>query len=428
MKRQTRYLFIILGLAVFLVLGPLVVLFVSGVSYDWHNSKYIRTGIISIKSDPSKAEILLDGKHVGTTAANIRFLQPKEYVVTLRKDGYYDWSKRIDIKASKATILAGSLDKIYLIKQHPGITTLGTDVIDFAQTSDYLTYITPLNLVIDRGSDFSNQTTISIPTGLDHITVGGNNDYVILSGPSKIVLVTIADQKITDITAQLKTGRDLTLTNDDLILFINPGNQLVSYDPSTAKNSPLLDRVNTFKLADGLLYYLQDATLHVATLSGTVTNNNQKLLDTGLDSTTNPQLFITSNKDIAFLTNNTLYRVNASLQLISQDIKEVFFDPLTRTLAFRTANELQLYNFNGNNSSLITRSVQDISYPAVISTIGYAVYIQNNTIRAIELDALDHQNNYDLAKFARVSRLTVGANGKFVLVLDGNKLQQITFR
>ena len=95
MKTRTRYLFIIFGLFIFAVLGPLIVFFVSGTSYDFKNNRYVKTGILSTETDPDPfASIFLDDKLSGQTPANIRFLNPREYVVTLKKEWLFRLEKK----------------------------------------------------------------------------------------------------------------------------------------------------------------------------------------------------------------------------------------------------------------------------------------------------------------------------------------------
>jgi hypothetical protein len=239
MKRRTRYLFIILGLGVFLVLGPLIVSLVSGVKFDRKSNQYTRTGILSIKTDPSKATVILNDKEQETTPANLRFLNPQEYTVTLKKDGYFDWTKRADVKADKATILGNNGDKIYLLKQQPAVTTISSSVTDYAITDNYIAYLAENNIVIARGKNYENKMTIAAPIGLQNITVSEDKQLVLGYSQGRAAIVRADNGQITDASTAIENASDITITNEGWILSLHDG-QLSVYDPhrSRINNSP----------------------------------------------------------------------------------------------------------------------------------------------------------------------------------------------
>jgi hypothetical protein len=75
------------------------------------------TGTVSIESDPAEAIILLDGKDVGRTPANLTSIKTGVYEVELQKEGYVSWKKSLKVKAgneypltAKLMEMAGSLN------------------------------------------------------------------------------------------------------------------------------------------------------------------------------------------------------------------------------------------------------------------------------------------------------------------------------
>ncbi len=58
----------------------------------------MKTGSISVKSEPANARIFLDGKEVGTTPGVIRSTVSGSHEVELKLDGYEVWSKRVNIE------------------------------------------------------------------------------------------------------------------------------------------------------------------------------------------------------------------------------------------------------------------------------------------------------------------------------------------
>lgn len=55
------------------------------------------TGILLATSDPDAAQVLVDGKFSGATNSNIT-LEPNWYEVTIRKEGYQEWMKKMRIQ------------------------------------------------------------------------------------------------------------------------------------------------------------------------------------------------------------------------------------------------------------------------------------------------------------------------------------------
>ncbi len=66
-------------------------------------------GALFISSTPSGAEVLLNGKLQGRTPLTVRELEPGDYEVVLRKDGYQDVSIAVSVKPRLTSAIAGTL-------------------------------------------------------------------------------------------------------------------------------------------------------------------------------------------------------------------------------------------------------------------------------------------------------------------------------
>lgn len=56
-------------------------------------------GLLAANSFPSGAEVYIDGKLIGVTDNNAIYLEPKNYQVEIKKDGYAPWKKDLHIEA-----------------------------------------------------------------------------------------------------------------------------------------------------------------------------------------------------------------------------------------------------------------------------------------------------------------------------------------
>ena len=70
------------------------------------------TGSISASSSPSGARIYVDGSYKGRTPETITHVSPGSHAVKLKRDGYYDWSTRIDVTAGSTSYVSASLTPI----------------------------------------------------------------------------------------------------------------------------------------------------------------------------------------------------------------------------------------------------------------------------------------------------------------------------
>ena len=59
------------------------------------------TGDISVTSEPSGANIYLDGRHKGETPYTITEVYPGHYTIKLTLEGYEDWTKGVDVTAGE---------------------------------------------------------------------------------------------------------------------------------------------------------------------------------------------------------------------------------------------------------------------------------------------------------------------------------------
>ena len=102
MTRTTRRLIFYCATVLFLAAGYVVVLYAQGYRYSFQESRFIRTGAVSIKTN-TQAHILVDGVVKDTTSfitnsASVGSLLPGQYTITVQKTGYSVWQKKITIQ------------------------------------------------------------------------------------------------------------------------------------------------------------------------------------------------------------------------------------------------------------------------------------------------------------------------------------------
>ena len=157
------------------------------------------TGSISVKSTPSKATILLDGRTKGTTPANLIGISVGSHTLVLKKNGYSDYSSSVTVTPgnstsvsvtltatpgsisvkstpSGATILLDGLAKGILPADLTGISTgKHTLVLKKNGYNDYST-----NVMVSSGKKTSVSATLTTSTGSININSTPSGATIVL--------------------------------------------------------------------------------------------------------------------------------------------------------------------------------------------------------------------------------------------------------
>ena len=113
-----RRILYIIFILLFFILAPAISFYAAGYEFDFNSGKVQRTGILIIESEPKGASIDLGDKkkynwfydffykdEKMTTPNKLRNLLPDEYEITLSKEGYYDYRRKVEINPGQTVIL-----------------------------------------------------------------------------------------------------------------------------------------------------------------------------------------------------------------------------------------------------------------------------------------------------------------------------------
>ena len=104
-----RFLLTILILIVIAFGAGVAVFFTKGYRVSPTTGTILGTGIISVTSVPDQASVYLDDRLVGATNDNIKSLPPKEYKVTIKKEGFIDWQKTVKVEQGLVSDIKATL-------------------------------------------------------------------------------------------------------------------------------------------------------------------------------------------------------------------------------------------------------------------------------------------------------------------------------
>ncbi|HEX9503212.1 MAG TPA: PEGA domain-containing protein [Patescibacteria group bacterium] len=407
MTLRNRFTLVGLGMVIFLIITPALILYARGFQIDWQNWGLVKTGAMVVRTQPTKAEIFLnDKKHKSTTPANLRFLLPGDYNIRLEKEKYQSWTKRLSVKSQLVTWANFNRDYLTLFLTKPDQTqNLQIKASTISKTGNEIIFLSPDRLGrinVNNGSDLTliNTNNLNLPILSSTVEIVWNNAQEVFNlFADKSTLNTLESQlpKIQHLETEGSHG--VALIASDLY-FIQ------------ANGLALLDKtVSNFTLSNDGIWYIQKNTVKHYDFS----NNKSEVIFTQLPASTQNKVIRTSNQ-IYLILDGTLYLFNGALEKIYSPVTQTFWDENSGQLLYSNEHEIYSYQPNTKDSTLILRSLTPISSPVLNKETGYVFYQNEGKIKAIELDGRDHRNIFTIAD----------ALNNFSLSKDGKKLYTIS--
>ncbi len=434
MIRKIRYSLIAIGFVFFLIAAPLMVLYVRGITYNFTTNKFVKTGILAVRVAPANASIFLDGKIKLQSQGDIKFLVPDGYRVDIKKSGYNDWGKRLNVNAGQVTWANPAFGNIYLFLQNPPSQSLASGVLDFYSQGKNLFYLTALNAVVTTSDNFSSQQVYPLPKNVNKIltqdSTGQNFILANQSPPSSTPLFLIFNKssgKFTDISSlllstaklQFGSGGDLFALNDNILYSINLENKT---------KAAIFSGVKAFYFQADQLYYVKQTGENCELDVSLAPFSQSQLLVANLPDFDAGSLFVTFEKEILLIGDGRVYLLSSSLQQISDNISAFNFDPNNSFLTLIHSGEFDYYDPVAASLNFVTRSSEPLTNPQVLTAIGNAFFSQGNKLMVIELDSRDSQNQYQLYQGTNIQKFIVDDAGKNVLLLDDGELKSLVIR
>ncbi|MFA5024715.1 MAG: PEGA domain-containing protein [Patescibacteria group bacterium] len=121
MKKKTRRIMFWSIVGLFVVAGAWLLVYSFGYRVDWQTLQISQTGGLYIKTSPKITDVFLDGENTNkksgllSTGIFVQNLFPRSYQLKIAKEGYFDWSKKVQIEPS----LVNNFSHIILLPQSP---------------------------------------------------------------------------------------------------------------------------------------------------------------------------------------------------------------------------------------------------------------------------------------------------------------------
>ncbi|MBX4205285.1 MAG: PEGA domain-containing protein [Candidatus Doudnabacteria bacterium] len=417
MKLRNRFLLVGFGVVVFLVATPILVLFTRGYQVDWANHRFVKTGVFVVKTLPTKAVVYLDNKKIkGNTPETIRFVLPGDYDVRVEKDGYQSWTKRLHIQAQLATWINFDRDFITLFKsQTQSLESASANFSSISKNGGELAYVHNDLLYIYNVSNQTTQNLGDISGNSLPYTFSSNLEWT-----NATQVLALFSQNKPPITFDPKTIQKV-ISDGKYLLIVSNGQIFTSKD----NNLKFIDKQITGAALDGEnLWYIQNRTLKQYNLrTESVATVLENLSPSSIASITR------GDGNTFLILDNSLYTINDGLEKIYDGVNFANYDTSAHKLLFANNNEVLVYNPAQKNTELIVRSISPVTHPLLNSYTGYVFFVNENKIKAIELDGRDHRNVYTIQNLTDSnSNFTLNSEGSVLTIFSDSKVESFSIR
>jgi hypothetical protein len=401
-------LFPILYTLLLFLVAAVIYLYSNGYQFDIFNKALIQSGVLGVESSPIAAEIYIDDQLIGKTPKSTS-LEVGTYRTTLKLDGYYDWSKEVEIVEGKSTPIYP-----WLIKNKPEGSTKWTSsgTLEKYWVSPYFSHALILTREEDSYTlweytlnpslwDFSSNPSIvlELDTNNIDITMSPSGQLALL----KITAASTSQYYIIDTNSQQKLAElkplafdpqvtyTITWANNNSYLILESAEKILAYSTKLNTSAELFNKTAgikyTWTMMISIFYMSKNSTdtdskfysyrLKQIQLDGT---NSKYIIDnfyfnktdeyiTGYRSNGFPSVEFTSAPEstlsagsIDFIevnqkaqgvymrTNLATYWYNIKTQKLMMispyPATLVAFNPNSRELLFKNSNQIGVYTFD----------------------------------------------------------------------------------
>ncbi len=404
----TRFILIGIGIVLFLLVTPVIVLYARGFKYDFNNNKVVKTGTLVVKTEPTNAFVFLnDIKHSGDTPINIRFLIPGDYNVRIEKEGYQSWTKRLPIRSQFVTWVNEGREFISLFYDAAHFSReTKIDYASVAKNRQEIAYIANSELKVIRTNHHAYDF-------VDKITTTPKNLDLPLTWNKAIQIINLPKTDLVGIT-KIETSESAT------VAIISNNLYAISADGS----KKLLDEaVLDFTLDGSAIWYAQKTQIRRINPS-----TGEDVVVTTIPPTAKTRL-IRSNNQLFVILDSNIYIINDELERIYSPATFGFFDGTSNKLVYGNSNEILVYDSGTHRSEVILRSITPIKNVTINLETGYIMFVNDNKIKAIELDGRDHRNIYTiLALKDDFLDFIVSSDGIWMYVINSKNIEEFKIR
>ena len=430
MTKKSRYLILSACIVFFMLAAPAILMYVRGMAYDTVTGAFYKTGILAVKSEPKDVQIKLDGKLSKNGAGTLRFIKPKEYVVSLEKPGFQTWSKRLPVEAARVTWANPAGQNIFLFFDKPQAQTLSEEAGLFAVRGETLFFTTPKQLVSASLTKLENKSSYPLSAPAERLFfIPGSGLLAIKTQNSSAPWQIFNPEKGAFLSLDHALGSDAELKfSDGDLLYVLTKNELTAINLAGNKDNPPVENIKDIIYEGGYFYFLKEENGSLSFYTSPSLEQAGMLLAQKLPLAKKTQIILNSQKQAFVLLDQSLYQIGSQPSLLAENVKNLKLNQNKDSLAITTGSEfLAIYSGN-NKTELVSRSLYPTTDGVVLPDLVYGFVVKDNQVIAEELDIRDRQNEFLLYPGQGPTRFFISEDAKKLVVLDNLKLKVLSVR
>lgn len=423
---RRKILFYIFILA-FLAITPLTILYAQGyrIQFSWPpkwDQTLQKTGMLSLETDPKGAKVYIDGEpqtslvdkllsdpedtHI-RTPAQIKYLMPGEYQVSLEKDGYWKWEKEIEIKPGKQT----KAEDITLFKKNLPLQIVGGSIQEFKLSPDKeWALLSKEKSLVDLDTGKARKLSVPEQTkkiGSEEIKWGPKGKYFLLGSYL---------YETGDLNSPFDLARENKKINniqwqDATTIHYQEGNKLKRIDPATKKTKKILTidkRTIAQMIDDNYVHTVVLADDHSSYRVHSL-NSKEKIREIKLPRSSGYDLLYSKHSLINVYDSdyNTLYLLNihSLVDPVKHVIKDVKYMDWKNKEVLLYANDFEIwtYDLDQGERTLLTRISRPITGVDTYPDGDYILYYTENDINVLENGSKEGRRTTTLMELQRIT-------------------------
>lgn len=374
----------ILSIGAFTASACLAIVVALGYTIDPANLSIYKTGLMVVRSEPSGADITIDGNPLGETTPERFSLRAGKHTVRVTKADTKPYEKSVAVAPGQAVFL----EDILLWRATPTVTDVATTVQAVAISGNrrQFAYVKPSGdgtaiYVASLGNPSVLLATIpasyAAPTAFAFSTDG---TALLVANATETTLLPLGGS-----SSRVSTGGSVSFIpgRGDTLLLAQPGR--LSFLTRTAAPQLLFEGVTSFAATKEALY--------VATNDGTVVrydpkSGNRRAVASGVGAVTLSPAGLT-DAVYALKADRSLLLISPQASegtVVSSNVSSFGASDDNLFLAYATETDLRLRDMKSNQDSLVTRSSRGLQAPQPFSGGTYVLYESDGQLQSVAKD------------------------------------------
>ncbi len=406
MKLKHRRIYYSTFIGIFLILTPIIFLYALGYRYDWPRQTFYKIGAVKLDSEPGRADIFLNDELVGKTDDLIQNLKPGFYSIKVSKEGYLPWQKEVEVLAAQTTIY----EDITLFKENQSSEVLLERFLNYAISNDKTKIAyqdTNGKIWVGGLSEEMDEINLGQYFNIKNFSWSANDTRVLITTSGDIPQYFIVEINQLDQVNKLPSSNPYAtlsnlkwdLNNDSSIYFVSNRqiHRLANRDNSLSSTKIFDFTILDYLPRDDDLYILGQDSSGVTLYLDDWTNRPIEEIVQIPDSSNISFLPQRFDLGLLFLNDIDNKRTNIFQTETKTILEQIplafrgFVSDNQRYVLLSDWHELWVWDIKQQKSYLLTRLTSNIEDAVLFDGFQYALFANENTIKAIEFDSRNRQ-------------------------------------